>query len=126
MRRCRQYVAAAESVFEPLYIGNFRNQLIDGGVSIVPSPAQDGTAALVPATTSPVKVKEFWSTEFTAPKPAIEKPVHPAAVTGQQCTSQSSQRITGSKLIRMYVNEITDLRGRDISKGIEKKSSLLP
>lgn len=119
LRRCRQYVAAAESVFESLRISSFRAELIGGGTTTAPPLLQDVTAALVP-TTAREKEKELWSAVFTASKPVIEKPVDPPAVPVQQIPSQLSQRISGRELIRLYINEITDLRGREISKGIEK------
>jgi integrase len=119
LRRCRQYVAAAESVFESIRINSFRAELIDGGNSIAPSLVQDVTAALVP-TTAREKEKELWSKVFAAKTPATEIPEDLPVVSVQQIPSQSSQRITGRELIRLYINEITDLRGREISKGIEK------
>lgn len=120
LRRCRQYVAAAESVFESLRISSFRAELIgDNSPTIQPSMSADGNTSPVP-TTAREKEKELLSTVFNASKPVAEILEDPPAVPGQQIPSQSSLRITGRELIRLYINEITDLRGREISKGIEK------
>lgn len=73
MRRYH-HVAAAESVFESLRIGNFPDELTGDGVSILLYPVQDATAALVPAAATREKEKKLWSAVFTALTPAVENP----------------------------------------------------
>jgi len=130
LRRCRQYVAAAEQVFESLRLSHFKAELT--GTSPT-GQLVDLTALekLDSHRTIRDREKELWNAVFkaadsatsnndplpapnSAPEPAPALPYSPILPV-----QQVSQRIPLSELIRLYITEVTDQRGQVIAKGIE-------
>lgn len=131
LRRCRQYVAAAEQVFESLRLNHFKTELT------VTNPTGQLVEFIAPEQkNSPPTIrereKELWNKVFKAadsgssyneslptpestPEPAPALPSSPIPPV-----QQISQRVPLSELIRLYITEVTDQRGHDIARGIEK------
>ena len=131
LRRCRQYVVAAEQVFESLRLSHFKAELTD----TYPTGQLVDLTALKQLDSPPTirdREKELWNKVFAAdvanenfvvppptpvpapdPMPVVPIPTFPPP-------QPVNQRIPLSELIRLYITDVTDQRGRDISKGIEK------
>jgi len=131
LRRCRQYVAAAEQVFESLRLSHFKAELT-GTHPTRQSVEFTASEQLDSPPTIRDREKELWNKVFQADAsvenvvvspPALVPALDPMPVSTIPLTPpiiSASQRISLSELIRLYIAEVTDQRGRDISKGIEK------
>lgn len=130
LRRCRQYVAAAEQVFESLRLSHFKAELTGTSptgqsVDLSASEQKDSPPTIRD------REKELWNKVFNAESstsnneslPTPDSTPEPAPALPSSMippVQQVSKRIPLSELIRLYIADITDLRGREISKGIEK------
>jgi len=131
LRRCRQYVAAAEQVFESLRLSHFKAEL----TSTNPTGQSVELTAPDQADSPPTirdREKELWNKVFNA-EAAIENvaeqryPPEPAPdsacfspIPNSPPVQSTSHRVLLSELIRLYITEVTDQRGQDIACGIEK------
>ena len=130
LRRCRQYVAAAEQVFESLRLSHFKAELTDtyptGQLVELTFPEK-----LDSPPTIRDREKELWNKLFktadtvTSSKdslPTLDNVAEPAPALPSsliQPVQQVSQRISLSELIRLYITEVNDQRGQVIARGIE-------
>lgn len=125
LRRCRQYVAAAEQVFESLRLNHFKAELTGtyptGQMAELTVPDQKDSPSTIRD-----REKELWNKVFQADATVENVMVSPPAPVSAPDptpvipTPSANQRAPLSELIRLYIADITDLRGREISKGIEK------
>jgi len=131
LRRCRQYVAATEQVFESLRLSHFKAELTGTN----PTDQLRDLTALKQLDSPPTirdREKELWNkllmaadmvtgnndshpTLDSTPEPAPALPIPPIPPV-----QQVIQRIPLSELIRLYISEVTDQRGQVIARGIEK------
>ena len=131
LRRCRQYVAATEQVFESLRLSHFKAELTGTN----PTDQLRDLTALKQLDSPPTirdREKELWNNVLMAadmvtgnndshptldstPEPAPALPIPPIPPV-----QQVIQRIPLSELIRLYISEVTDQRGQVIARGIEK------
>ncbi|ADW19275.1 hypothetical protein Despr_3147 [Desulfobulbus propionicus DSM 2032] len=126
LRRCRQYVAAAEQVFESLRLSHFKAEM-----ACVNPTGQLVELTVLERLDSPPTIrdreKELWNKVYNAESAIVEEQQsastaepEPAAIPLTPPIISASQRIPLSELIRLYITEVTDQRGQDIARGIEK------
>jgi len=110
-RRCRQYVTAAENVFESLRLKLFRAELAGDKANLQDILLPEASSITA---TARDKEKELWNTVFNADKGARQNTAQVPPLP------ETSPGIHLGELIQMYINEVTSQRGRTISQGIEK------
>jgi hypothetical protein len=125
LHRCRQYAAAAEQVFESLRLSHFKAELTGTHAT-----GQLGELTVPEQIDSPTirdLEKELWKKVFNAESAIVDElPSAPepepesASVLSSPPVQPTSQREPLSELIRLYITEVTDQRGQDVARGIEK------